>query len=37
MIEKCLFGRISLYSEESVQAGQHEFIKFVVELKFTIW
>ena len=30
--EKCLFGRISLYSEESVQAGQHEFIKFVVEL-----
>ena len=28
----CLFGRISLYSEESVQAGQHEFIKFVVEL-----
>ena len=37
IIEKCLFEKISLYSDESVQAGQHEFIKFVVELKFTIW
>lgn len=37
MVEKCLFGKILLYSEESVQAGQQEFIKFVVELKFTIW
>ena len=32
----CLFGRISLYSEESVQAGQHEFIKFVVELRIIL-
>ena len=32
MIEKCLFGKISLYSEEFVQAGQHKFTKFVEEM-----